>query len=61
MTDFSFFEVVAIPVKGAAGDETGEEIISSNGSAAADEEEAEGGGEKDVGFAVNQFAVVMLV
>lgn len=40
MADFSFFEVVAIPVKGATGDETGEEIISSNGSAAADEEEA---------------------
>lgn len=61
MANLGFAEVVAIPVKSTAGDETGEEIVSSNGSTAADKEETESGREKDVGLVIDQLPRRVLV
>jgi len=38
MAHFSFSQVVAIPVEGAAGDEASKEVVGSNGSAATNDE-----------------------
>ena len=61
VTGFGLAEIVAVPVKGATGDEAGEEIVGSDGTAAADEEEAECHGEQNVGLVVNKFAMTILV
>lgn len=57
MAALGLLEVIAVPVKGRAGGETGEKVAYTDAAAGAEDEEADGGGEEEVTLVVDPLPV----
>jgi hypothetical protein len=53
VTDFGLAEVVAVPIQGAASDETGQKVVGAESSAGPDDEKAQSCGKEDVRLVVD--------